>query len=265
MARSVSVNKLFNNALPVSELFELIGAIWLSLYHSVRDGLRLRINQREFWDKAWQVGNASLLTVILTSLSIGMVSSLQLVKHFAAYGALSSIGGANALAQIREMAPVVTSLVLIGRVGSAWAAEIGSMKMTDQLSALQVMKLSWQEFLITPRVLSCMLLLPALDLVALTATLTGGYLIADVMVGLSIHTYVDSIPAFIDGYDLLVTLVKSMIFGWLVAAIACFYGFQAHGGTIGVGRYTTKAVVAALLAIFVVNFVLSFVFYSLFG
>ena len=192
-----------------------------------------------------------------------MVSSLQLTKHFAAFGAISEIGGTNAMALVRELAPVITAVVVTGRVGSAWAAEIGTMNITEQINALKIMKLSPEWFLVSPRVLACMLSMPILNLVAILASLTGAYWVAEAIAQVGIITYVDSIKRYVDIYDFSVTSIKAVCFGAIIASIACSYGLKAGGGAAGVGKFTTKAVVTCLICLFAFNYVLSFVFYSL--
>jgi phospholipid/cholesterol/gamma-HCH transport system permease protein len=248
----------------VFELFEIVGKIVEHIYSSL-NYLRLgKVNQKEFWSQAYDTAWCSISTVIITNLSIGAVSSLQLTKHFATFGALSEIGGTNAMAQLRELAPVITAIVVTGRIGSAWAAEVGTMKITEQINALKVMKLSPEWFIVCPRVLACMLSMPILNIIAIFASLIGGYIVASLIAQVTVISYVNSIKNYIDVYDFMVTSFKAICFGGIIASIACSYGLEATGGAAGVGKFTTKAVVSCLICLFAFNYILSFIFYTLF-
>jgi phospholipid/cholesterol/gamma-HCH transport system permease protein len=244
------------------DLLETIGLIVEHTGSSLNFLFANKVNGREFWSQSYEVAWRSISTIIITTVSIGAVSSLQLTHHFAQFGALSEIGGTNAMAQVRELAPVISAIVVTGRVGSAWAAEIGSMQITEQINALKVMKLSPEWFLVGPRVLSCMLAMPILNVIAIIASLTGGFIVAEVIAQVGLITFVQSIKRYIDVYDLFVTSFKAMCFGAVIASIACSYGLKAEGGAAGVGKYTTKAVVTCLICLFALNYVLSFIFYT---
>lgn len=246
-----------------TEFLEIIGKIIEHVYSSL-NYLRLgKVNQKEFWSQAYDTAWSSISTVIITNISIGAVSSLQLTKHFAAFGALSEIGGTNAMAQLRELAPVITAIVVTGRIGSAWAAEVGTMKITEQINALKVMKLSPEWFIVAPRVLACMLSMPILNIIAIFASLLGGYIVAELIAQVGFTSYVNSIKHYVDVYDFTVTSFKALCFGGVIASIACSYGLEATGGAAGVGKYTTKAVVSCLICLFAFNYILSFIFYTL--
>ncbi|MDX1919732.1 MAG: ABC transporter permease [Candidatus Caenarcaniphilales bacterium] len=247
---------LFNQLETIGLIVEHTQASLSYLFHGT-------VNSKEFWRHAYETAWKTISTVVITTTSIGAVSSLQLTKHFATFGALSEIGGANAMAQVRELGPVITAIVVIGRIGSAWAAEIGSMKITEQVNALKVMRISPEWFSVAPRVLACMLAMPILNVVAIISSLVGGYIVAELIAGVGIVTFVDSVKRYIDVYDFFVTSFKSVCFGATVASIACSFGLQASGGAAGVGKYTTRAVVTSLICLFAFNYVLSSIFFSL--
>lgn len=245
------------------DLLETIGLIIDHTRASLDYLFKGKVNNREFWVQAYETAWRSISTVVITTVSIGAVSSLQLTKHFAAFGALSEIGGTNAMAQVRELAPVITAIVVTGRIGSAWAAEVGTMKITEQISALKVMRLSPEWFIVAPRVLASMLAMPILNIVAIVASLSGGYFVAWFIAQVDVITFVDSVKRYITVYDFFVTSFKALCFGAVIASIACSCGLSAEGGAAGVGKYTTKAVVTCLICLFALNYVLSFFFYSL--
>ncbi|MDX1917820.1 MAG: ABC transporter permease [Candidatus Caenarcaniphilales bacterium] len=244
---------------------DLLGTIGLIVGH-IRSSLNYlwhgSVNLREFWGHAYEVAWRTVSTVGISSFSIGMVSALQMAKYFASYGSLSEVGGVNALAQFRELSPLLTAIVLTGRLGSAWAAEIGTMRITEQISALKVMRISPEWFLVAPRVLASMAAMPILNVVAILASLVGGFLIAQVITPITAVQYFSSIKRYIDFYDVFVTSFKAVCFGATVASVSCSCGLSATGGAAGVGKNTTKAVVTCLLCLFALNYFLSFVFYS---
>ncbi|HEY9885943.1 MAG TPA: ABC transporter permease, partial [Vampirovibrionales bacterium] len=176
---------------------------------------------------------------------------------------LGEIGGANALAQIRELAPVIGAVVMTGRIGSAWAAEIGTMKTSEQISALKIMKITPEWFLVTPRVLACMIAMPIMNVVAILSSLTGAFIIASVIADVDPHSFIESVKRYIDVYDFFASTLKAIAFGGVIASIACSCGLQADGGAAGVGKYTTKAVVTSLICLFALNYVMSFLLFSL--
>jgi phospholipid/cholesterol/gamma-HCH transport system permease protein len=245
------------------ELLEIIGLILEHIVITLGLVLSGKINMREFIVHLYEVSWQSVSTVALTNVSIGMVSSLQLTEHFQTFGALSEIGGANAMALMRELAPVITAVVVSGRVGSAWAAEIGTMKITEQINALKIMRLNPEEFLIAPRIFGCMLAMPVLNVVAILASLGGAYFVAEAISQLGIIAFTDSIKRYVDVYDFMASNIKAVFFGGIIASIACSYGLKAGGGAAGVGKYTTKAVVTCLICLFALNYVMSFVFYAI--
>jgi phospholipid/cholesterol/gamma-HCH transport system permease protein len=245
------------------ELLETIGLIVVHTRCSLSYLFKKNVNEKEFWNHAYETAWRSISTVIITTVSIGAVSSLQVTKHFATFGALSEIGGVNAVAQFRELAPVITAIVVIGRIGSAWAAEVGTMNITEQINALKVMRLNPEWFLVAPRILACMISMPILNIFAIIFSLLGGYFVAELIAGVSFLTYFSSVKKYVNIYDLLVSSFKALLFGAVIASVACSCGLKAEGGAAGVGKYTTKAVVTALICLFALNYVLSFIFYSL--
>jgi len=245
------------------ELVESIGYMFFSFLETVKAIFTRRINLKEFWKHVIDVSWSSIFIVGLTTLTVGMIISLQFTKQFEAFGALNQIGGANAIIQLRELSPVITAVILIGRIGSAWSAEIGSMKITEQISALKVMKIELSYFLVSPRILSCIVSFPILNLLAIIFSLTGGFLIAYLISGLELNLYLSSIKEQATAYDLIVSNIKALFFGLLVASVPCLYGLRAEGGSAGVGRYTTKAVVKSLVLLFCLDYVLSYLFFAI--
>ena len=224
--------------------------------------LRGKINRRNTIAQMIVVGPDSLGIALLTATFVGMVFTIQVAKEFLYFGAGRVVGGVLALALTRELAPVLTAVVIAGRVGSAFAAEIGTMRVTEQIDALYILKTDPIDYLVIPRVIACCLMLPILTFLSLIVGMLGGLLIANNLFDISTVVFIDSIQDFLKVRDLLTAIVKSVVFGGLVAVIGCSWGMTTTGGAKGVGQSTTTAVVTALLAIFIANFFLSWIMFQ---
>jgi phospholipid/cholesterol/gamma-HCH transport system permease protein len=203
----------------------------------------------------------SLPIVGLTMLFTGMVMTVQVASEFIKYGAQSSVGGVIAIAVGRELSPVLTGVVAAGRVGAAITAEIGSMKVTEQIDALRVMATNPIAYLVVPRLLACMLMLPILTIFADVIGTLGGYLVATMYSGIGSFTYLHSIKIFAVVNDVTGGVIKSMFFGAVIAVIGCYKGLTTAEGAEGVGKATTGSVVAAMILIFISNYFLSLILY----
>lgn len=224
--------------------------------------LQGRINRRNTLEQMILVGPDSLGIALLTATFVGMVFTIQVAKEFLFFGAGRVVGGVLALALTRELAPVLTAVVLAGRVGSAFAAEIGTMRVTEQIDALYILKTDPIDYLVLPRVIACCLMLPILTFLSLIVGMLGGLLIANGLFDISTAVFIDSIQEFLKVGDLWNAVIKSVVFGGLVAVIGCSWGMTTTGGAKGVGQSTTTSVVTALLAIFIANFFLSWIMFQ---
>lgn len=220
------------------------------------------IHRRNTLDQMAAVGPDSLLIALTTAAFVGMVFTIQVAREFLYFGAGTAVGGVLAIALTRELAPVLTAVVLAGRVGSAFAAEIGTMRVTEQIDALHVLKTDPVDYLVLPRVLACCLMLPILTLLSLITGLAGGLFIATNWYDISQTTFLNSARDFLSVWDLVSSSVKAVVFGGLIAVIGCSWGMTTTGGAKGVGQSTTTAVVTALLAIFISNFLLSWLMFQ---
>jgi len=172
------------------------------------------------------------------------------------------VGGVLALSLSRELAPVLTAVVLAGRVGSAFAAEIGTMRVTEQIDALYMLKTDPIDYLVIPRVIACCLMLPVLTILSFIAGMAGGVLVSTSIYNISETVFFNSARNFLDTWDLCSAAIKGFCFGALIAVIGCGWGLTTTGGAKGVGQSTTAAVVTALLAIFISNFFLSWLMFQ---
>ena len=224
--------------------------------------LKVKINRRNTIEQMAAVGPESLWIALITAAFVGMVFTIQVAREFLYFGAGQAVGGVLALALTRELAPVLTAVVIAGRIGSAFAAEIGTMKVTEQIDALYVLKTDPIDYLVIPRVIACCLMLPILTLLSLLVGITSGLFISSSLYGISQTVFLDSVRNFMGIWDVITAIIKAIVFGALVAIIGCNWGLTTTGGAKGVGQSTTTAVVTALLAIFITNFFLSWIMFQ---
>ncbi len=224
--------------------------------------LQVRIHGRNTKEQMAIVGPDSLIIALVTATFVGMVFTIQVAREFLNFGAVQAIGGVLALALSRELAPVLTAVVLAARVGSAFAAEIGTMKVTEQIDALYILKSDPIDYLVVPRLIACCAMLPVLTIISLVMGLVGGVFVADLFYGIAQTTFIDSVQNFLQVWDLVSAMLKAVIFGAIIAIIGCNWGLTTTGGARGVGESTTTAVVMALISIFITNFFLSWVMFQ---
>ncbi len=211
---------------------------------------------RDLVEQLERVGVGSVIMVSITSAFTGMVMAVQTLDQFLRFGAGEYIGGVIALSLIREMSPVLTGLVVAGRVGASMAAEIGTMRVTEQLDALKAFGLNDEVFVGAPRIVASMIMLPVLTIYSFAVGIGGGYLYV-VAHGVHQSTFRRSIEVLVDPYDVYGGLLKALIFGLIIATVACSEGFRAGNGAKGVGEATTRAVVWGDMLILVFNYFLS--------
>ncbi|MEH2142083.1 MlaE family lipid ABC transporter permease subunit [Nostoc sp.] len=224
--------------------------------------LKGKIHRRNTLQQMAAVGPDSLFIALLTAIFVGAVFTIQVAREFINFGAGNIIGGVLSVALTRELAPVLTAVVLAGRVGSAFAAEIGTMRVTEQIDAMLMLRTDPIDYLVIPRVLACCLMLPILTLLSLVTGMFGGLIIAINIYNLSDTVFLDSARNFLGIWDILSAMIKACCFGILIAVIGCSWGLTTTGGAKGVGESTTTAVVTALLIIFVSNFFLSWLMFQ---
>ncbi|GAX76025.1 hypothetical protein CEUSTIGMA_g3468.t1 [Chlamydomonas eustigma] len=221
-----------------------------------------RIHWKNTAEQLKLVGPSSLGVALLTAAFVGMVFTIQFVREFAKLGLTRSVGGVLALALSRELTPVVTAIILAGRVGSAFAAELGTMQVSEQMDSLRVLDTDPVDYLVTPRVLASMLAGPILNVLCFCMGIGASVFLADLVYNVPANIIVDSCRRALTDYDVFTSMIKSWVFGTIVSTISCAWGFTTTGGAKGVGESTTSAVVISLVAIFVADFILSYVFYQ---
>lgn len=207
------------------------------------------------------LGVNSLMIVVVTVTFSGMVLSLYSSLLAVKYGAGSYVGGGLGLSLVREMAPVVTAVVVTARAGSAIAAEIGSMKVSEQIDALRSLAIGPVEYLVAPRILAGLVVFPMLTAFANVAGLVGGYFVA-VASRVSGGSFEQSLAQMVTGRDITMGLIKAAVFGLVVTLVCCQQGLRTTGGATGVGRSTTNAVVISIVVIYMVNFFLAMLMFG---
>ena len=245
-----------------TDLLEYAGGVTMLAGESGTFLMRMRIRFIETISQCYFLGLQSISIVILTSLFTGMVISLESAVQAVQFGFGSFVGGAVAFASVRELGPMLTAVVVAGRVGSAIAAELGSMVVTEQIEALTSMGLEPTRFLVVPRLLAMLVMLPLLTIFADVVSVAGGMWIAQTYAHISFDSFISSARQSIGFEDVVKGLVKSLVFAVIIALIGAYQGLSTRGGAAGVGKATTGAVVISIIMIFVSNFVLSFVLFG---
>jgi len=216
---------------------------------------------REILKQMEEVGVRSFPVVIITAAFTGMVLALQSFTGFKRFNAESMVGTVVALSMTRELGPVLTGLMVSGRVGSAMAAELGTMRVTEQIDALFTLATNPIKYLIVPRFLAAMIMLPVLVIFADVIGMLGGYLVSVQILGTNPTLYIRRTWDYLEFNDLYSGLLKAIFFGMIVATISCYQGFSAQGGAEGVGRATTKAVVLSSLVILISNYFITVILF----
>ena len=217
---------------------------------------------RQFWRAFVEFAYFSLPVVAMTAVFSGMVIALQSYTGFSRFSAESAIPGVVVLSVVRELGPVLAGLMVSGRVGAAMAAELGTMRVTDQIDALGTLSTDPMKYLVAPRLLAGTLALPLLVVVADTLGVAGGFLISTVKLGFNPAGYIANTATILTAVDVISGLAKAAVFGFLIALMSCFHGYNSRGGAQGVGAATTSAVVSSSILILAFDYVLTELFFA---
>ena len=239
-----------------------IGQLFINLRITLLFLIQGKIDWRKVWEQTASIGFDSLPMTILICLISGSVLALQTAEKFALTGANDYVGGLVALAIVREIAPIFACLTVGARSGTAIAAELANMQITEQVAALEVMHVNPIRYLMLPRLIACVVTLPMLTFVGEVVGVSGGAVVAQVVSRLHWIKYSESVWLYLTRRDITISLVKAAIFGVILAAISCTVGLSARGGAREVGRSTTKAVVWTAIAMIIADFFLSWIFFG---
>lgn len=240
-----------NNAVRV------VGELSLLSFKTISTTFKYPLEVKELLRQFLFIGNCSFSIVALTAFFTGLVIALQLTVGLGRFGLKMYIGQMVGLSIFRELGPVLTSLMVAARVGSGITAELGSMAVTEQVLAIEAMGANPIQKLVVPRVLATLIATPMLVVMANVIGIIGGMVIAIREAGVGSHFYIDSVRNTLIMDDFTSGIVKAAVFGFLIAIISCYQGLTTHGGTEGVGRATTRAVVLSSMTIFVSDFFLT--------
>ena len=251
----------------------VIGRIFLSFLFAIGDltlfagravvhGVSGPLYPRAIWRQMIDIGYYSLPVVGLTAIFTGMVLALQSHTGFSRFEAESAVATIVVLSMTRELGPVLAGLMVAGRVGASMAAEIGTMRVTEQIDALTTLSTDPFKYLVWPRLLAGFLMLPLLVIVADVIGVFGGYIVGIYKLGFGPFEYINNTFEFLETEDVVSGLVKAAVFGFLVALMGCYQGYHSEGGAQGVGAATTKAVVSASILILTANYIVTELFFS---
>lgn len=244
------------------QFLEAVGRFSLFFGQVVTATLRPPFYFRQLLRQMLDIGYYSLPVVGLTAIFTGAVLALQSYTGFSRFNAESSIAAVVVISITRELGPVLAGLMVAGRVGAAMAAEIGTMRVTEQIDALSTLSTNPFQYLIAPRVIAGLITLPCLVLVADIIGVFGGYLVSIHKLGFSPSSYLHNTLQFMETKDVVSGLVKAAVFGVIIALMGCYHGFHSKGGAQGVGMATTNAVVSASILILLTNYFITELFFA---
>ncbi len=237
----------------LSELGEILLLFIRSIAWTLVPPFRVRnlIKQMEF------IGVKSLFIVVLTGVFSGMVLALQSYHGFKKFGGETLMGGIVALSLLREMGPVMTALMVNARAGSAIAAELGTMRVTEQIDALEIMAINPIHYLVVPRIWAGVLMVPLLTAINILVGIFGGYFVGVILLNINSGVFISKMTNMVEMADLVQGMVKSVFFGMFLTLIGCYKGYYTYGGAEGVGRATTEAVVISSVSILIGTYVIT--------
>jgi phospholipid/cholesterol/gamma-HCH transport system permease protein len=247
---------------PVIGLCRAAGALALFALEGVSYFVRPPFYWRLFMRALLDIGYFSLPVVALTAVFTGMVLALQSYTGFSRFSAQGAIANLVVLSVTRELGPVLAGLMVAGRVGAAMAAEIGTMRVTDQIDALTTLSTNPMKYLVAPRLLAGIIALPLLVLVADVLGVLGGFIVSTMKLGFNVSTYLTNTMNFVQVDDVLSGLAKAAVFGFIITLMGCYHGYNSKGGAQGVGAATTYAVVSASILILAFDYVLTEMFFA---
>jgi phospholipid/cholesterol/gamma-HCH transport system permease protein len=241
----------------VSNIMEDVGIFTLFLIDSIRWGFRKPFRYGELIQHMEFIGNKSVLIICLTGLFTGMVFSFQVWQGFKIVNAGNLVGPTVALGITRELGPVLTGLIVAARAGGAMAARLGTMRVTEQIDALEVMAINPKQFLIAPRILAAVISLPLLTALFIYVALLGSHFLVVNMLGMDEAIFLHKVYLFLEPKDVGQGLFKAAVFGLLFSGICCYRGFNTKGGAKGVGEATNQGVVMSMVLIIVFDYFLT--------
>ena len=247
---------------PLTDTLTYVGEIAILLAQAIREMFRGRLNARDLMEQMEAIGVNSVAIASLTAFASGAVISLYFTPFLKQYGVSTFAGGFVALTLFRELVPVLTGVVVASRAGSAIAAEIGTMKVTEQIDALRSLAVSPIQYLVVPRVIAAVVTLPLVCAIADMAGLFGGFLVYVYLEGEPPVSFPNSIQQFVIPSDFYLGLAKTVAFGLILALVGCHQGLKTRGGATEVGQATRNTVVLSIVLIYITNFFLAYAMFA---
>jgi phospholipid/cholesterol/gamma-HCH transport system permease protein len=242
---------------PLVSFVEVAGHMALLFYSTIKLSFKKPFRTRLLLKQIEFIGLNSMSVIILTGSFTGMVFAFQSYIGFHKFGADQLVGTVVALAMARELGPVLSAIMVAARAGSAITAEIGTMKVTEQVDALNAMAVDPVHYLFVPRILAGIIVMPMLNAVTVLCGVVGGYLVSIKVLGINKTLYLDYMYTYIEFEDFANGMFKSLVFGAVVTLVGCYKGYMTRGGAEGVGRATTESVVMACVLILVFDYILT--------
>ncbi len=236
-----------------------VGGVVLMLWRSVLALLPPRLDGPEMWKNLYQVGVKSFPIVVVTALFTGAIMVIQSGIYVQKYGAEGLLGWGAGFSVLREVGPILIGLMFSGRVGANNTAELGTMKVTEQVDALRTLAIDPINYLVVPRFVSMMVMMFLLVVVGDLAALVSGAVVSQYLLGVDMQVFYWSLVTYVELADFLSGVIKALAFGVAIGVISCHYGMTVSGGAVGVGRAVNDSVVASAIAIFVLDYFLTFV------
>lgn len=262
MSKNIVENFLRKLGKPLVTFIQRLGELSLfvarTLYHCVTPPFYLKLLGKQFVD----IGFYSLPVVGLTTIFAGMVIALQSYSGFARFGAEGAVASVVLISVTRELAPVLSALMVAGRIGAAMAAEIGTMRVTEQIDALTTLSTNPFKYLVAPRIIAGVIVLPILVLIGDVIGIFGGYVVGVYKLGFNPANYINSTLDNLQAIDITTGVVKAAVFGFIISLMGCYNGYKSKGGAQGVGEATTNAVVSASILILIFNYLITEMFFS---
>ena len=246
----------------VLRLCHLTGGVALFIALALRWGLAPPFYGKQLLKQIIDIGYYSLPVVGLTTLFSGMVLALQSYTGFARFSAEDTVATVVVLSMTRELGPVLAGLMVAGRIGASIAAEIGTMRVTDQIDALETLSTRPMQYLVGPRIIAGTICLPVLVLIGDIIGVFGGYLVGIYKLGFNSSIYLSKTLEYLELSDVILGLIKAAVFGFIIALMGCYHGYNSDRGAEGVGKATTNAVVSASILILIANYTVTALFFG---
>lgn len=238
----------------------ILGGMFMLVLRMIRCLFPPDIDMRELWRNLYWMGNRSVIIVSISAFFVGVTMVVQATIYVEKIGAYSLVGWGSGYIVLRELGPLFVALMFSGRVGSNNTAELGTMVVTEQIDALRALSINAFTFLVLPRVISMILINVVLTVIGNTVAITGAALISDTLMDINFHVFWRGIHDYLGLWDMWLGLIKSVVFGFIIAVSSCYWGLSVTGGAPGVGRAVYSSVVSSAVGMFIINYFITYFF-----